>query len=64
LRRYIREIHEESMLHNAEFAEAQQREAEMNQELTIAMRTSLNVLVTQDMMKLSERVDSVDGALV
>lgn len=52
------------MIRNAEFAEMQQREAKINQELAVAMRSSLDALVTQDMTRLSERVVGVNGALV
>ncbi|KKA21557.1 Nuclear membrane fusion protein Kar5 [Rasamsonia emersonii CBS 393.64] len=63
LQHRLREMHEEAMSRNAKFAETQQREAKINQELAVAMRLSLDALVTQDMARLSERVVGVDGAL-
>jgi hypothetical protein len=64
LHRYLRAIHEETLSRTAELIDAHQQEAKTNEELALAMRSSLNSLLMQDMSRLSERVENADGALV
>ncbi|KAL2217448.1 hypothetical protein M432DRAFT_617872 [Thermoascus aurantiacus ATCC 26904] len=63
LQRSLRTVHEENLARNAELAQAQKREAQINHELALAMRSSLDSLLVQDMARLSESVQGFDSSL-
>jgi Tht1-like fusion protein len=60
----IRAVYEESILQHAELLEVQRRDSRTNRDLALAVQSSLDSLLMQDMARLSERVNSMDGALV
>ena len=60
----IRAIYEESISQHEELFEVQRRESRTNRDLVLAVQSSLDSLLMRDMARLSERVNSMDGALV
>ncbi|OXV07727.1 hypothetical protein Egran_04507 [Elaphomyces granulatus] len=59
----IRAVYEESISQHAELLEVQRRDSRTNRDLALAVQSSLDSLLMQDMARLSERVNSMDGAL-